>query len=235
MIILAYGVPGSGKSTLLHDLVKAHAESHRLFCVDHEQGWGPGGIHWRGKDPKDLFVVDGQENADALFDLEEDEWPSTGVWVFQRVEPDTVGELVNHVGDAVFVDDEIDILARKKGWDNGPLRTIVHQGRHSENAWGVIGANHIIGACRRPQNLHNDITDMADEVYVFRLRGSRTLERLLADSLIEAEQWETIRNLPTFTAWHAESQQFKSVLPIGGGQDGSDKTRQTQALPKQNE
>lgn len=224
VIVLAYGLPGTGKSTLLHDYVSLHAPTHRLFCMDHENGWGPDGIHWRGKPPKNLEVVEGEEGLERLAQRPVYEWPDTGVWVFQQLEGEAVAALALHIGDVAFVDDEIDVLARRKGWEGSSLRRIAHQGRHIINGEGESTQCHIVGACRRPQNLHTDVSDMADEVYVFRIQGRRTLERLLADSIIEDNLWETIRSLPDFHLYHWPSLAFKQLPSVGTPRDAQAQT-----------
>jgi hypothetical protein len=215
-IILAYGMPGSGKSTLLHDLVAAHARSHRMFCQDNEAQWGPDGAHWRGHPPP-LRLIDGPEEFEAFAsEALEGELPP-GVFTFRRVEPDAVVELAIAIGDVTYVNDEIDLIARAKGWLDSPLRAIVHMGRHLENVHGEHCQVHLMGACRRPQNLHTDLTDLADQVYVFRLRGSNTKKRLLADETLETEEdWERLRELPNFHCRHYPSGQWLELRPVGG-------------------
>lgn len=214
LIILAYGMPGSGKSTLLHDLVATQASTHRFFVVDHEAGWGPDGIHWRGRPPP-IELVEGEEALAQWEGLPARDWPPSGVWTFRNVETERVAQLALAKGDVVFVDDELDLIGRRKGWDDSSLRRVVHEGRHLPNEDGDICELHILGACRRPQNLHTDLTDLASEVYVFRCQGSRTLQRLLADSLIEDGEWDAIRTLPNFHFRHWPSEQYLSVKPVG--------------------
>lgn len=211
MIQLAYGVPGSGKSTLLHDLVKAQAGVQKFFVIDHEAGWGLDGYHWRGEPPS--LGVYGPDDLTKLEEVPSDEW-AQGVYVFRNVEPEEVLTLAVAKGNVVYVDDEIDLIGRRKGWDASPLRTFVHQGRHALNEDGEPRELHVLGACRRPQNLHTDLTDLVDQVYVFRCQGSRTLKRLLDDSLIEDAQWEDVRALPNFSFIHWPSGQLLSVPPL---------------------
>lgn len=206
MIILAYGLPAMGKTTLMHDLIRAHPD-HRFFVVDHSKEWGPDAGHWRGHPPETLEIV----YKGKPFP----EFQPSGVYVFRGFEGREVASLLLQMRGGVYVDDEIDVAARRKGWDNSPLRTIVHQGRH------IVGPDddpeedsfeaHIIGACRRPQNLHTDITDIASEIYVFRLKGNRTLKRLLDDSLIDDDEWDMIRELPPFHFKHDPSGKYMSV------------------------
>jgi len=209
MILLAYGLPRHGKSTLLHDLIRKQYKAHRFFVVEHSNEWGPDSGHWRGEPPEDLYMIEPNETL-------EEEIPETGVFVFRGHDSVKVAYLVNAYGNTTFVDDEIDTIARKKGWENGPLKDIVHRGRHLPNRNGEICENHIYGACRRPQNLHNDITDIMDEAYIFRVRGSRTGKRLIDDSLIEDYEWPRIREQPPFSFKHWPSGKWLRLPPLGG-------------------
>jgi hypothetical protein len=208
VIILAYGLPKHGKSTLLHDLIRAQYKQHRFFVVEHSNEWGPEAGHWRGQPPEDLYLVEHNETL-------EDEIPETGVFVFRGWDSYRVARLVNAYGNTTYVDDEIDMMARKKGWEYSPLKDIVHRGRHLPNKDGIVCENHIMGACRRPQNLHNDITEIADEFYIFRVKGSRTLQRLRDDSLIEDDEWERVRKQPPFHFKHDPSGKWLSLPPLG--------------------
>lgn len=218
-IRLAFGVPGAGKSTLLHDLVAAHAQTHRLLVQDNEAQWGPDGVHWRGRPPKLLRVFyEADFEAFRAEALEGDEPPPPGVYVFRGVDPNAVAQLCAEIGDTVYVNDEIDRIARRKGWETSALRDIVHEGRHLEAADGEHRQVHLLGACRRPQNLHTDLTDLCDEVFCFRLKGKNTRDRLLADNVIEDEaEWERIRALPNFEFKHMPSEQWLRLAPVGNG------------------
>jgi hypothetical protein len=224
MILLAYGMPGAGKSTLLHDMVKAQASVMRFFVLDHEAGWGPEGAHWRGNPPP-VTLVQGEDELKRLEEIPTEEFPPTGVFVFRNVEASDVASLAVAKGDTTYVDDEIDLVGRRKGWETSPLRAIVHQGRHCLDEEGEPRVLHIMGACRRPQNLHTDLTDLVDQVFIFRVHGSRTLKRLLDDALIEDAQWPVVRELPNFHFMHWPSGKTLSVAPIGTkNEDMSKKT-----------
>lgn len=216
VIQLAYGMPGFGKSTLLHDLVRSMAKTHRFFVMDNEAGWGPDGIHWRGTPPP-ITIIQGEDQLEHLASIHADEFPDSGVFVFRNIESDAVAELAVAKGNVTYVNDELDKVGKRKGWETSSLRRIVHEGRHLPNENGDICELHILGACRRPQNLHTDLTDLADQVYIFRVKGSRTLQRLLADSMIEDHEWDTIRELPKFHFLHYPSSKFLSVKPVGDG------------------
>lgn len=214
MIILAYGMPGAGKSTLLHDLVRAMALQQRFFIADHEAGWLPHSVHWRGRPPSGLRAFHG---TDALERLVEEELPPVGVYVLSGVDGSAVARLAATKGASAFVDDEIDLIARRQGWEESPLRAIVHQGRHLENAQGEFTQVHILGACRRPQNLHTDLSELADQVFAFRLRGGNTKRRLLDDNVLENDaEWEALRHLPNFHFKHMPSESWLSIPPLGG-------------------
>src|SRR5262249_29945529 len=136
LIILSYGLPGTGKSAMLHDLAAQHAETHRVFCCDHEDGWGQDAVYWRGHPPKRLTLVTNEDHLSELEETPEEELPPSGVWVFRHVEPSRIAQLTADKGDAIFIDDEIDALARREGWEDSALRKIAHEGRHLPNEDG---------------------------------------------------------------------------------------------------
>lgn len=203
MISLAYGMPGSGKSTLLHDIVRKLFLEHRVFVCDHEAQWGEDGLHWRNRPPPMRVLYKGAE----LPELEQ--WPETGVFVFRGYDGREVAELARQVGWCTLVDDEADKLCRKEGFDKSAMRAIANEGRHLINARGEYTQVHFIGACRRPQKLHNDISELADQVFVFRCQGTRTQGRLLDDNHIDESETQRIAELPNFhykqwpsNTWH---------------------------------
>lgn len=206
-IRLAYGMPGSGKSTLLHDLVAAQCHTHRFLVCDHEAQWGPDGAHWRGKPPRIHMFL-----KDTSFDLEA--FPETGVFVFRNRDPREVAQLAVNLGWSTYVDDELDKSGRKQGFDGSPLRAIANEGRHLENAWGEYTEVHVLGACRRPQKLHNDLSELAEEVYIFRSQGTRTLNRLLDDNHIDDHQVELVKTLPNFECLHWPSGKHLRLRPV---------------------
>jgi hypothetical protein len=211
LIISLYGLPGTGKTTLLHDLVAAMANAQRFFIRDKAFEWYPGTTHWRGRNDLPITVI---ENGMEI--PPPDEMPETGIFVFGGWDPFAIANAVVAYGNTTYVDDEIDSFARKEGWKENPLRGIVHEGRHQRNASGEICTNHIMGACRRPQNLHTDLTDITDQVYLFRVKGHNTKMRLINDSVVEGpEEWETVRNFPNFHCKHEPSGKFLQIKPLG--------------------
>lgn len=221
MIVLAYGKPGTGKTTFLHDFVRENSKAtpgYRWLIVDHADEWTSGAVHWRGAPPPKIEVV--EQDSEREPDLSE-----PGIYVFPGWEGIDVARLAIEWGNAVYVDDEIDLCARRSqvqgiGWDESPLRRIVHQGRHLVNRDGDVTTCHLLGAARRPQSLHTDVSEQADHVAVFRIQGKRTLDRLLGDSHIEEEDWELIRTLPTFHYREWPTGEWKSVSPIGSPEHG---------------
>lgn len=209
MISLSFGLPGTGKSTLLHQLVRAQAPSQLFLVHDHEAGWGYDSPLWTGKPPP-LDIVQGEDEAKGLLD---EERPDRGIFVFRNAPTEAISELAIAWGDLTVVDDELDKGGRKKGFDDSLLRSIVNEGRHLLNAEGEPCQLHVLGACRRPQKLHNDLTELADEVYIFRSMGARTLARLEDDAFLEEEDVEKVRSLPDFALLHWPSRRWLRIQP----------------------
>lgn len=196
-ITLFYGVPGAGKTTAMMDYVNMHAFHQRFFVVDRVGEWGindPENFdkpnpRWRGRR---LPIIEVSKD-------EETDFSQNGIYLFQYPwEGNEVAEVCRAVGNATYVDDEIDLVATFKGWTESPLRDFVHRGRHLPNADGEIGRVNILGAARRPQNLHTDLTSLADQVLIFRVQGHRTLERMVLDSMVTDDMWDEIRLQKTF-------------------------------------
>lgn len=228
MIELWYGVPGSGKTTAMIGFVGAHADEQRFFVVDRVGEWDvadpdePGALNprWRGVHAP-FFRLERSRGAVQQFywEWEANEWQAVesprgpwprGVYLFQHPwEGLEVAALARDVGNVVYVDDEIDTVATVRGWQENPVRDMVHRGRHMPNAQGVVGQLHILGACRRPQSLHVDMTAMCDQAMIFRCQGHRTLGRLLDDSMITEDEWNRIRTLPNlrYKLWKATGEE----------------------------
>lgn len=192
MILLAFGLPGTGKTQALLDYTSTHANEHRFFVVDRGGDWGPESPRWRGDPPAITEMAHGRVDYDAYEapGVYLHRWPWVG---------DEVADLARAVGNAVYVDDEIDLVATNKAWTEGSaLRDFVHMGRHLPNRDGEICQIHILGAARRPQNLHTDLVSMADEILVFRVAGHRTLKRLEDDMGLDEATLEEARLQPDF-------------------------------------
>lgn len=234
MIGLALGLPKMGKTQALQDYVVAHATANRFFVVDRTTDWVRDSHRWRGQRWKDWtarmaslgrvlpslpLTTDRPWFADAPAPGTASGWlaslPATGVFRFGHPwEGSEVAQAARDVGNAVFVDDEIDFTALHSGWPKNPLRDFAHRGRHLPNARGQVGEVHILGAARRAQSLHIDVTTLADFVWVFRLKGARTLERLVDDSIITEEDVSRIQELPPthFLFWEGSGERSWGAL-----------------------
>lgn len=219
LIVLALGVPRMGKTQALMDYVGAHATQNRFLVVDRAGDWAwPNNPRWRGasfirwkKSPIHehlAFMADANERqarpwfgdapAKGL-----DEWlaslPSSGIFRFGwPFEGEDVARMATDIGNCVYVDDEVDLVALQAGWTTNPLRDVAHRGRHLPNAKGQVGEVHFLGACRRLQSLATDVTSLADTVFVFRSQGHRTFQRLLDDRIIEDDEVDRIRTLEPY-------------------------------------
>lgn len=217
MIGLCMGVPKMGKTQALLDYVGAHAHSHRFFVVDRANDWAFDGGRWRGtqfhwwsSDILSLLGVAVNRKGRAWYAdapppdaAHLQQWlaglPDTGVFRFGWPwEGSAVAQLVKDVGSTTYVDDEIDFVALTGGWGTNPLRDFCHRGRHLPNLEGKIGEVHILGAARRPQSMHIDVTTLADWVMVFRVKGHRTWQRLVDDHILEEEEVEEVEHLEPY-------------------------------------
>lgn len=215
MINLWIGWPGTGKTTTMMRYVQQHSAVHRFFVVDRAAEWGltlddgSRNPRWEGTPtlhevPAELREAD-PEKALEWFDQQ----PEAGIFLFRFPwEGLEVAELVRQVGNAVYTDDEIDLVGTRGKWEQNPLRDITHRGRHLPNARGEICEAHICGAARRPQSLHADLSAIAEQAFIFRVQGKLTLDRLRADSWIEDAEWDTIRNLPNLHFRHWPSGEY---------------------------
>lgn len=216
MISLWIGWPGTGKTTNMMDFVRQQAHVQRFMVVDRAFEWGAEledgspNPRWRGAPPKTLVEVPPnlRDSGEAPEWFEEQ--PETGVYLFRDPwNGHDVGGLCVQLGEAVYVDDEIDLAGTRSGWDHNPLRDIVHRGRHLINYAGERTQCHILGAARRPQSLHTDLSAIADQAFIFRVQGKLTLDRLRADSWIEDTEWDGIRNLPNLHYRHWPSGEYR--------------------------
>lgn len=210
MIKLFVGVPGAGKSLAMQDTVRLLNRESKLGCciVDRTNEWnlsdkdGGKNVRWRGDPPFITLVTPDFDDSEIREIVTESRDKGTSV-VFQQIEPHIVGRWVQRVGDLVYVDDEIDLTARVKDWLENPLRAFVHTGRHLPDESGYPREVHILGACRRVQNIHTDLTELADEVFVFRSQGANTFKRILAEGWASDEDTEFIKTQPnlSFQKW----------------------------------
>lgn len=212
MITLVLGLPGAGKSLFIHDWIRSRPD-WRFFVVEHSNEWEARAPHWRGSPPP---VYDVEHPNQVLQMQREGELPSAGVFRCVGMLGWDVAKLAIAFGPSVYVDDEIDVAGRQSTWtqQGNPIPHLVHRGRHLKNALGQICEVHCIGAGRRPQNLATDLTDLADQTFLFRIKGDRTRRRLEADSTIDEGDWETVRTLPKFHYLHSPSGQRGSIQPL---------------------
>ncbi len=239
-IRLALGVPQMGKTQFLMDFVSAHAREHLFFVVDRAGDWQPETGRYRCKFRKwaDTFTDHALVLKDRIEGVGGEPWymaappdpldqlgtlkfspPPTGVVSFGYPwEGLEVAELARIHGNVTYVDDEIDEVAIFAGWQKNPIRQFAHRGRHLPNAEGVVGKIHVLGAARRAQSLHVDMTNLADEVAVFRVQGFRTFQRLLEDRIIEPGEEDRIRTQEPyhFKLWRTSGESsWGKLKPLG--------------------
>lgn len=191
MINLFSGVPGSGKTQMMIEYCMA-GQTTNLFGVRNSTGdWDdPNSLRWRGRTPNLIHVP-------YTHDKMPDEVKNNDVGILIFGPPWTGEEICSILirkGWTTYVDDELDLFARYKGWESSPLVEFVHRGRHSLNGEGRYTQLHILGGFRRIQNVVTDVTSMADQVFVFRSHGKQTLKRLTDEGIIEPWHVEMVRN-----------------------------------------
>lgn len=222
MIKLFLGMPGAGKTLAMQDLVYDSTKAGwPCFVIDNAFEWlpetldGKTNIRWRGRPP---FIVRAPEPDSPDLDSAVSEvLEKNGVLVCEKLddwEPRMVADLVKQHGNAIYVDDEIDLFARYKDWDDNPLKDFIHRGRHMPNAENIPTEVHIYGAARRPQNLHTDLTSMASEVFTFRMQGMNTLKRIQAEGYVEPQLIEGLPKLPDlyFHKWEMGGKITQGIL-----------------------
>lgn len=190
MIELHSGVPGAGKTQMICE--RLMAQKHEMtFLVRNSTGdfSDPNSPRWRGRDPGLIPV---KYTSELIPEELEERKP--GIYVFN--EP-WLGEQIAAIGIALgwctYVDDEIDLVAVYKGWIDNPLREYCHRARHKKNADGEFAEIHLIGGMRRVQNVHTDVTSMADQIFVFRSQGKQTMKRLTDEGIILPAHVEMVR------------------------------------------
>lgn len=206
------GVPGAGKTQGMMDAVAKQAKTHLFIVSSHAGEWEDlTAPRWRGMGKKlPIYSIGvGPDKRDTVVqDLLD---AHAGVFIFgYGWEPIDVAMVTRDVGNAVYVNDEIDLFATYKNWEENPLRDFVHRGRHLRNINGDVCTCDIYGAARRVQNLHTDLTSMADEVMVFRSQGKHTIKRLVEEGYIEDEEVSHVRSMPNmqFCGWRSSGEKF---------------------------
>lgn len=220
-IFLALGVPGAGKTLALQDRVHdATLAGWTCFVVDMAGEWrltdaeGKPNPRWRNKPPPmEIAPNPAEEINDELLV----EWrKSAKVILFGYPwEALDVARLSTRCGGVIYVDDEIDRVARYEGWLSNPLREMCHRGRHLPD--GIDGTPrevHLWGAARRPQNLHTDVTELCDEMLIFRVQGSRTTKRLYDEGILTKAEAHAIRTFPNlhFYKWTSDGKVIRGYL-----------------------
>jgi hypothetical protein len=190
MINLFSGVPGAGKTQMICELLMSQKHEMTFLVRDSTGDFSdPHSPRWRNRDPEIRFV---KYTQDAIPEELEERKP--GIYVFP--EP-WLGEQIAQIGIALgwctYVDDEIDLVAVYKGWIDNPLREYCHRARHKKNAQGEFAEIHLFGGMRRIQNVHTDVTSMADQMFVFRSQGKQTMKRLTDEGIILPAHVEQVR------------------------------------------
>ncbi len=88
---------------------------------------------------------------------------------------------------ALLLLDEIDLLAPPPGYREDWVHDAVHYGRHLQVT--------VIGASRRPANIHRDLTALASTVYIGTMTEPRDLEYCVR---AWGEQCYQARDLPLY-------------------------------------
>lgn len=225
MIQLFTGLPGSGKSLAMQRMAIVHSlNGWPVFAYDSTKEWelvdkdGSPNWRWQGMPPFFHTVLpeyDGDfekayktvSEMVSEFQPDSDGETPNGIFVFSAVkgwDADTIAKLTGAIGDAYFAHDEIDLFAEYKGFKSNPLREFLHRGRHTLNRERVPCEVHVMGAMRRPQNVHTDLTNLSTEVLVFRSQGEQTVDRLLREGWIKPEHESVVQTLPdlSFIRWN---------------------------------
>jgi len=225
---LVFGVPGAGKTVLLQDMVHDFCLVGWTCLIKDQAGeWaahdadGKENPRWRGAPPQLVEIGVGPDNLDAataaVRELRDSVQPGEqgfAVLFPYPWEGAEIAEVTRRVGDVVIVDDEIDLCCTYTDWENNPYRDFFHRGRHLPDEFGVPRVIQVLGAARRPQNLHIDATSLADTVYVFRVQGSRTIARLESDAVLTRELSPRVRLFPNFhfIKWESSGEITEGVL-----------------------
>lgn len=193
-IELFIGMPGTGKSfAMLYRVLELTQMGWKCFVSDIVGEWAEDSWRWAGQPPP----IYNYENVKD--DIEEID--KGCVIRFDGSQPRLeCARQARHHANCWYVDDEIDMVAIAQGWADNPLKDFVHRGRHLATPYGIRKGN-ILGAARRLQYLHTDLSGMADILNIFRVRGSTTIKRLAEEGWLSAEQLkhaQTMENLHFF-------------------------------------
>jgi hypothetical protein len=206
MITIYLGAPGSGKSYLMRSHVRVllaeldkRGSAVVFLIVDHDDSWRTGAqVDELPPDAVGYFT-----SADAYRELES----LPRVAVFRGVPPLEVAALALAIGDAVYVDDEIDHALGDSPWLRSPLREIVKRGRHIRAEDGEVASVSALVATHRAANLPTDVSGLFSRVYVGRLTAWRDAQRVHQEGWIERETVAEVRAelaarpVGTFTFW----------------------------------
>lgn len=106
--------------------------------------------------------------------------------IFQGVSGAEVAELALELGDCTLVDEEIHRTIVERPWkpwrrsaplEGHPLYTILHEGAHVPDAYGVTRCVNALLATRRPQNLPGDLPALCNGVYLGHLSSFADADR----------------------------------------------------------
>lgn len=217
---LFIGWPGFGKSLAMQDICAQAVEAgHLCFTVDRCYEWAAdskdkeGRSRWRDSPPliseAPQEIEDDEELYSELCRLRDDEkgWLVRFGFPWDGFQ---VGELARKVGSVIVADDECDYTTSRGSWEQmhkpdsplrgfsvNPFRDFVHRGRHLPSPVDYVPREvHLLGAMRRPENVHTDLTSVAEEVMLFRIGGHTTLERLTKEGWLTDEQLTEVQRLP---------------------------------------
>lgn len=205
MITIYLGAPRSGKSYLMRthvrELARTAAPGIVILVVDHDDSWTEAEV------PEGARYYDGDEGVVEYRSAED----LPRVAVFRGAPPLDVARLALEVGDAVYVDDEIDYALGDSRWKESPLREIVKRGRHVRAADGEVSAVSALVATHRPANLPTDVSGLFSRVYLGRLNSANDAERVYregwlpeADSATECQRILAARRTGEFSYWPEE-------------------------------
>lgn len=199
---------------------------------------------WRGEPPRILEwpqEFEREELIERLTALREDKGENRGAVVRFAFPWDgfAVGELAREIGDVIVADDEADYTANRGSWEQlhrerkcpcgevpcplvgfslNPYRDFAHRGRHLPSPLDRVQREvHLLGAMRRPENVHTDLSSIAEEVMLFRIAGYSTLERIEKEGWLSEEQIAELQRLEPlnyFLHKKGKSTERGSIAPL---------------------